>query len=144
MKLILLLVFIAFDLTSTIFLSQTEPSTRSNLNSPLRLIALTKSGTDYKKREFTSQTWYIKNVSARDVQLPLPKDRFQPKAKPVNFFLFRARVSGGWTSGGLADHEVNYKADCVKVPANKKHELFTTTFYNSSSRFKEGLNAQIT
>ena len=75
-----ILLLVAFDLTGTIFLSQTGPSTRSHLDSPLRLIALTKSGRDYKKRDYTSQTWYIKNVSARDVELPLPKDRFQSQS----------------------------------------------------------------
>jgi hypothetical protein len=137
MKLLLFLAVVASGLMGAILLAETKSSPRNNLNSPLGLLGETESGTDYKKREYVSYTWTIKNVGKRNIWLPLPKDRFQSKTTPPRSFLYRTRASESWTSPRLADHRVNYEAEWVRLPPGEKHRLFTTTFHQEDDRFKE-------
>jgi hypothetical protein len=137
MWLLFFLTVLASSVSSATHPSQTKPHPTGNLNSPLLLLAETESGADYSKREYTSYTWSIKNVGAKDVWLPMPKDRFQSKSTLPRHFLYRTKVSGRWTSPRLADHDVNYEADWVILLPGEKHQLFTTTFYKEDERFKE-------
>ncbi|HVG17609.1 MAG TPA: hypothetical protein VNI02_01045 [Blastocatellia bacterium] len=137
MRLFLFLVVAAAGLTGWNLPAKTLPNQKGNLDSPLRLHAGTESGTDYKKRGYISYTWYVKNVGAGNVWLPLPKDRFLPKSTPHSHFLYRARAWAGWTSRRLADHDVNYKADWLLLPPGGEHRLFTTTFYQGDEVFRE-------
>jgi hypothetical protein len=137
MRLVLFLAVVAAGLTGGSLPAKTQSTPKSKLNAPLRLLAVTKSGTDYKKREYISYTWFVKNVGARNAWLPLPKDRLLPKSTPHRHFLYRARVSAGWSATRLADHEVNYEADWVILRPGGEHRLFTTTFYKGDERFRE-------
>src|SRR5580765_7806871 len=123
MKLLLLLQVIVFLLPCPLLPTETKSALQRSLNSPLRLFADTESGTDYRKREYTSFTWYIKNVGGSSVWLPLPKDRFQAKSAPPRYFLYRTRVWENWTPPRLIAHEVNYETDWVILRPGEKHQL---------------------
>jgi hypothetical protein len=137
MKLLLFLTIVASGLMGAILLAEAKSAPRNNLNSALRLLGETEFGKDYKKREYVSYTWTIKNVGKRNIWLPLPKDRFQSKAATPRSFLYRTRASESWTSPRLPDHRVDYEADWTRLPPGEKHRLFTTTFYQQDDRFKE-------
>jgi hypothetical protein len=137
MKLLLLLAVIVSGLPCSLLPTETKSAPQSSLNSPLRLFADTESGTDHRKREYTSYTWYIKNVGGSGVWLPLPRDRFQAKSAPPRYFFYRTRVLENWTRPPLIAHEVNYETDWVILRDGEKHQLFTTTFYKDDERVKE-------
>jgi hypothetical protein len=137
MKLLLFLTMVASTLMGATLLTEAKSPSGNNLNSPLRLLGETEFGTDYKKREYVSYTWTIKNVGKRNIWLPLQKDRFQSKAAAPRSFLYRTRASGSWSSPRLPDHRVDYEADWTRLPPGEKHRLFTTTFYQEDERFKE-------
>jgi hypothetical protein len=137
MKLLLLLAVIVTGVPFALLPTEIKSAPQSSLNSPLRLLAETLSGTNYAKREYTSYTWYIKNVGESSVWLPLPRDRFQAKSAPPRYFLFRTRVLENWTRPPLIAHEVNYETDWVILRDGEKHKLFTTTFYKDDERFNE-------
>ena len=116
--------------------AQSKPPRKKNLNSPLRLVAKAKSGTDYNKNQYTSYSWYIKNIGARNVWLPLPKDRFQSKSTPPRYFQFRTRVSGSWSSTKPGVHEIDYEADWIVLQPGEGRQLFTTTFSEEGDSFE--------
>jgi len=110
---LLLLIAVAISgLTGANLPAQTKSLSKSKLSSPFHLIAQIKSGIDYKNRPYISYRWYLRNVSAGDVWLPLPKERWLAAAAPPRYYRSRARVPLGWTSPPLAEHEVDYEAEC--------------------------------